>query len=416
MFRRHSSGKGDGLLGGGGGGTSLPVSSFGSRNGFTARRNPNTSLLSFLTDLFERTFRRDRNGSSSIDGSASSIHVTPTIVQTWQRASVPTKVTWISFFTTIIMIYLGYRCIRYYNTGIYLNCTSNKCTFKLVHTGYKKPTTVDVGRHQIVRTEPVLVKPDGTFVSGNASIKIDYQKSKTTKDGLNYKGPDSDGNYLSYAIYFKDKSDEQTKYTDAAEEIIDVQFDITKLKEVPTIDIEDDTNHYRLIVRKHIPFVGQSKRRVRMMTQKVESYIKKRRQKMILREVSGPQWQGVVLVVVGIIGFILTLLIGQFKDDNTASQSGPGFRRQLHINKPVSNLQGYNQNKIESILHEQHIPSQYEVISSTSQQQQSTSSSASGFRQNTTTVTSRKAGTPNKVQQPTGWDARSHVPGGKMNY
>ena len=69
------------------------------------------------------------------------------------------------------------------------------------------------------------------------------------------------------------------------------------------------------------------------MIQKIESYVKRRRQKLVVRENSPPSWQGVLLMVFGGIGIILAALLGQFQEETAVK--GPGVRRQLSHKKTV---------------------------------------------------------------------------------
>lgn len=332
---------------------SLPVT------GDQTYRNHNTSkrgLLSVITRLFKR---RNTN-----DGSASSIHIAPSLAQVWERTSVATKASWITLLTTLLMIYIGYRYIRYYNTGVNLDCqNANICSLKLIHLGYKRPTSVKIGRHQILRSEPVKITKDGTFVSGNASIKVEYYNPNTKKNkknkyqnvnSLNYKGPDEDGNYLSYAIYFRDKSDNPIVHSEV-EEIIDMEFDIS---DIHTYTTETDTGEYRLIITQQVPDNHLSKRRIRTMTQKLDSYIHKRRPKISIREVSGPAWQGVLLIVIGTIGFILCTLLGQFHDEVIAT--GPGMRRNMN-NTNNNNQHQQHRSNVNQVVSQRQTPLEYEV-------------------------------------------------------
>jgi hypothetical protein len=354
MFRRSNSGRGpQSLLGGGGGGGSLPMTGLSGKY----RRNPNTSFLAFIANIF------DRSSTKKMDGSAASIHIGPTVGQAWERASIYVKITWIMLFTTIFAIYFGYRYIRFYNSGLLFDCLTTTCTVRLVHQGWNRPTVSVIGRHQLIRTEPVKVNKDGTFVSGNASIQVDYSKSKynpkthgvSYTDSLNYKGADENGHYLSYALYFKDKNSTE-QYTSQAQEILNEEHDLAKLKPYLT---KVDNDEYRIIVKQQVPVSFLSKRRIRTMTQKIDSYIKKRRNHMIARETSGPAWQGIVLLVFGIMGFLLTLLLGQFQDESPYATSGPGIRRQQQ--QYQRETQRYQKDRYDNVLHARQTPIQYEV-------------------------------------------------------
>lgn len=93
---------------------------------------------------------------------------------------------------------------------------------------------------------------------------------------------------------------------------------------------EDPTGaHYRLSLRLS-GSIPQSRRRVRTIVTKVTSYIKKRRQKLVLKENSVPSWQGIVLVVGGLVGCLISILLAQIwqEDDEIArAKQGHGSRK-----------------------------------------------------------------------------------------
>jgi hypothetical protein len=94
-------------------------------------------------------------------------------------------------------------------------------------------------------------------------------------------------------------------------------------------DVDGDRSAFTFILRKMN--IYQSRRRVKSTVQKIDSYIKRRRHKLTVKESTPPSWQGILLLVVGIFGIVLTALIGQFSEsDETPKrrQGGPGTRAQ----------------------------------------------------------------------------------------
>jgi hypothetical protein len=150
---------------------------------------------------------------------------------------------------------------------------------------------------------------------------------KTYKKYSNHKGPDSEGKYKTYRIKFLKESPDDPKRTD--EDAPDGDFTPV----MKYLNKEEDgtlSMHFR-----HFG-LSQSRTRVRSNVNKVESYIKKRRQKLLLKESATLPWQGILCLIFGLLGFLLTLLIGQFWDEPPKKQGGPGARR-TSTRTPVSN-------------------------------------------------------------------------------
>ena len=73
--------------------------------------------------------------------------------------------------------------------------------------------------------------------------------------------------------------------------------------------------------------LSQTRMRVRSNVNKVESYIKRRRQKLLLKESATLPWQGILCLVFGLVFFLLVILLGQFFEEEPRKQGGPGSRR-----------------------------------------------------------------------------------------
>jgi hypothetical protein len=182
---------------------------------------------------------------------------------------------------------------------------------------------------------------DGTFVT-DVNVKIDPYMGHTTnadrksnkynkynkKSSSSYKGPDDDGYYLSYEFVLRDKAQPQGTHVVEDEKESnpenDVQTDVSLQSLLPFLhampvrnnnnnnnsnDNNNATPQYRLIVRQFRAFA--TRRRIRTMISKITSYTKKRRQKLVVKESSAPCWQGVLMLVLGLIGCLLSVLLGQ---------------------------------------------------------------------------------------------------------
>jgi hypothetical protein len=274
------------------------------------------------------------------DGSARSIDTVPQIQKTWQRTSVATRTTWICLLTSLWMVWYGWRWVRYRSGGIMIDCHSVTCELKIEPLGWAKPVRiVNLPRHQILSTMGVKTTKDGTFVTDqNVVLNEPFipGQTKDYKKKSSYKGPDADGYYISYGIVLQDKKSVDNHHVPEGENIMNDADDVDLQAlvkyadpyERPANNAEEQPSsvkYYRLIPRQF--GVRESKRRVRTMVTKLDGYIQRRRQKLIVREFAPPAWQGVVLMVVGSMTFFVALALGQCTDPVVPGGTN-GVRRQ----------------------------------------------------------------------------------------
>lgn len=348
------------------------------------------------------------------DGSAAGIHTTPTLQQTWQKAPPAVKTTWISLLTSLWMVWMGYRWIRYNMAGVVLECHSTTCELRVTPVGWSKRVTIEnLSRSQLQYVVAVKTDQQGTFVTDqNIVLTEPYDRNKKGKNNKknkqnNYKGPDEDGNYLSYAIVLSDKRDVPNNNNDGAnqynEEPPPPEADLKRIhpyteRFITTTFGTDGQQEqgqnvlYRLIPRRF--GVRQSKRRVRSMIQKLESYIKRRRQKVTIREHSTPAWQGILLMIFGGIGVVLTAVLGHFAEETPVR--GPGVRRrqQQQQKQQQSSSQSSFLKKQPHTVQDAYAPTtpaQYEVstIPQIHPAASSTQVKKAGYQRNTTQVRKR---------------------------
>jgi hypothetical protein len=316
------------------------------------------------------------SNNSATDGSARSIHVDAPLVRSWKQSSAYTKGTYISIVCSLLCIALSYRYLRYHSSSIWFSCHRVDCHLQITPVGLKmftwwnvkRTVSIQLSRRQLVNVLPIKTKNDNTYVSDTDlssqwnphlnNIKDTknnkYKKGRAysiDRDGL-YSGPDNEGYYLTYSIHIKDApafekidNEKASNNTDAGEEdefggTPDAHFG--KLLRPFLQPTGDESEHtYRLIMNH--PYMRQQKRRVRVLVQKIDSYIKKRRHKLVIKETSALPWQGIVGTVLGVISFTLTLLLGTFYDEDEYSythQRGPGVRRQQQHQHPGSQKKG----------------------------------------------------------------------------
>ena len=142
------------------------------------------------------------------------------------------------------------------------------------------------------------------------------KKYKNNKSNWNSKGPDALGRYRTYQVNFLKESPED----DRRDKVEDVDFSTVK----DYLRITED-GMYALHFRHF--YLTQSRMRSRSAINKVESYVKRRRQKLIIKESATLPWQSILCFVFGLVTTLLVLLIGQFYDEGPRRQGGPGTRR-----------------------------------------------------------------------------------------
>ena len=270
------------------------------------------------------------------------------VVKAWKKSSTLTKYSYYVMLFFFLLFIFGFRHLRYWNcecsgyylldpyrtyvslscffasfflASILLTCQSQECSLDVKPPGHKT-ITVDFARNQLHSTQATKTDKAGNFLSVDTS-KYQPPRKKKGKHGA-YRGPDENGEYRSYALKFKKSTSDEGE-----EDVADGDF--SDLSDY--LSWEEGEGLYVLHMRKF--GLTHSKTRIRSMISKVDSYIKRRRQKLVLRESVPVSWKGIVCLVFGLLGLTLTLLIGQFWDEPQKRQGGPGARRTPSRRAPV---------------------------------------------------------------------------------
>jgi hypothetical protein len=209
-----------------------------------------------------------------------------------------------------------------------MTCHTEECTLEITPPG-SRTSKLTFARGQLLSAHAIKSDKQGNFLKFDDSkySPAERGKNKKGKSKNSYKGPDENGEYRSYAIKFKTSTTKSGEEGEAAaekseeDEVPDGDF--TTIQQFLSPGEEEGT--YMLYMRKF--GMIHSKTRVRSMINKVESYVKKRRQKLILKEAVSIPWQAILCLVLGLLGIMLTLLIGQFWDEPPKKHGGPGARR-----------------------------------------------------------------------------------------
>jgi hypothetical protein len=368
------------------------------------------------------------------------------IQKTWQRTEKPVRITYICIIIAILMIWYGIRYLSYYNGSININCHSVACELIIYPIGFqKKIQLVNIPRQQFVHVQPVKTWYNGTFVT-DQNIELQdtsYKKKKNNKKygkhqsssyskSASYKGPDSNGHYLSYALVLQDKNPNTERHIGMIhkEETTDTDGNDNDIPTIPEVDLtpilpflqkmddndnNDLNNHhdisaatpppkYRLIPK--LFGARHSQRRVRSMINKIDTYIKFRRQKLVIIETATPAWQGIVLIVMGTVTVLITCTLGQFTNDTDyyyqqqQQYRGPGMRNSITATQRRREqlLQKHNPSPSTTLakrkvtlqsVHQIATPSQYEVSTAATATATTTTRSRSTTGTNHTTSSVR---------------------------
>jgi hypothetical protein len=366
---RHSS-----TAGGGGG---LPTTT----RGHTSANNTGSGGAAMRRFWNKLPFMRSKKDDDD-DGSAASIRLQTPVALQWQRSTTGMKISYITFVSCVIMMILGWRLLTYHASHVHVNCSSTECYFKLRIVG-RKNFEFTIARSQFLGAKAVKTNYYGTvLVQDDVNLNEEWKtfekggRGKHQKNMNTYKGPDKNGNYLSYALYIRNKQPSEQKRpvqripphskfyrgndTDA-DAAADTNTNTAVYDEAGEIVPERHISHralvgsgsggggggggfaeavvvvvstsdsqaaaaplppataapppleYRILVRQYR--IVQTRRRIRNQLQKIESYTKLRRQKLNFKENAPPDWRGILCMVFGFIGVLLSILLGVFWDE-----------------------------------------------------------------------------------------------------
>jgi len=222
--------------------------------------------------------------------------------------------------------------------SVWLDCTTQGCDLTISpppNRGAK--TKVKFHRDQIVRSDVVRTDVDGNVRSteavgstssswadsgrgGGGSKKGKYGKyGKYAAGGYNGQlGPDENGLYESYVLILKEREptafagDGGASATDPNSEQTTTERNLAPL--FAHVEPNESTGEYKVDMRMFNR--GQTRRSASTMATRINAYTRNRRHKLVLRENRNVPWQGVVMIVVGILSAVLSLLLGQLWEED----------------------------------------------------------------------------------------------------
>lgn len=297
--------------------------------------------------------------SKSNDGSARSIHLQNPILLQWNRSSRERKITYIVMVSCFFGMIFGWRWLMFSNAYLKVECNSTDCFLKMAGPGRYSKINLELPRHQLSAVNPIKVSATGQITKDKVNLNEEWRilnnkqrgnKKKKNSHAINsFKGPDDDGNYLTYAIILKDKTaaaaaakpneggtaeeDTKNKPAEVLQDLEGNEKDLSAL--VGTFGERMENGNIRIVMRQF--GTQQTHRRVRNMVSKLDSYIAKRRQKLTVRESVPANWKAILLVVFGLVGFLLSILLSLFWDESDETtyqkkkEGGPGARRRTEV-------------------------------------------------------------------------------------
>ena len=311
-------------------------------------------------------------GGGSADGSARSIHLQAPLVTKWQRSSRAVKISYMVALISLFVVIMGWRSLSYYSARLYVECTSTDCVITVRGVGGKAIKLAGIPRHQLLGGKAVKVNSFGTVVNLEVNLNEewkyeDHSKKKKKGNSNNYKGPDKDGNYLTYVLMLKNKDlngklDLDNNSGGDVNEQVEKPVDLAPI--MPFMFKPGTGNEYYIVFRQY--GITQSRRRVRTMVQKVDSYAKRRRHKLTVKENTSPDWKAVLMLVLGSCACLVSLVMGIFWEDDDAlvrhNAGGPGARRRQQAQQQQRNLNNSKSSSTHtSNPYQRSMPSKYEV-------------------------------------------------------
>mmetsp|Transcript_39852 Transcript_39852/g.56170 ORF Transcript_39852/g.56170 Transcript_39852/m.56170 type:complete len:303 (+) Transcript_39852:133-1041(+) len=258
----------------------------------------------------------------SADGSGRSIKMDAPIVKAWKTSSRYTKGTYYILIFFIFLTFMGYRTLRHGNASIWLTCHAQYCLLQITPPGRVGTTSFEFSRHQLVRGRAIKVNKYGEFIGidNSPTLPLYTSKGKKNKKSTGSKGPDTNGHYDSYFVVLKDGSSDNP-HDEYETDLSAIDHFVTRDPEFP--------DHANLQMRKFN--LGQTRRRTKTLVSKIDSYQKNRRHQLTLKENATLSWQGILALILGLFGGMLTCIIGQFYDE-PSSIGGPGARQRRQHN------------------------------------------------------------------------------------
>ena len=208
------------------------------------------------------------------------------------------------------------------SASIWLTCHAVECTLEISPPKRRKSTKLVFSRKQLVKSQAIKVDKYNNFVAIDSGRPPYYSAPSRKAQVYNRAGPDVDGNYDTYTIHLRPPIHNNEDPDDATAEY---ETDLQVMEQFTSRD--ENTGNRVLNMRRFN--LGQTKRRTSSMTGRLDSYILQRRHQLTIKENSALSFKGIMALVLGLFGILMTALVGQLWDDDPKT-GGPGTRRPKH--------------------------------------------------------------------------------------
>jgi len=272
------------------------------------------------------------SNKSKVDGSGRSIRMEAPLARSIRLASWQTKGAFITIAFSILSIYWGFCHLRHSSASISLTCHAEECELQICPPSSRKKHLFTFGREQVVKSQAIKVTSSGDFVRlDTGATHRPYKEGKKYAGAAgSSKGPDENGHYDDYTLVLRPPNDDK-KPDPNDEEAEWFEKELTEL--APFTYREEASGNYVLHMRKFN--LGQSMRRSRTLVTRLESYINKRRHKLVIKENAALSWKGMLALVLGLFSLLIGILVWQFAEDEKAHKSAA--RKSHKTSKPSRN-------------------------------------------------------------------------------
>lgn len=293
----------------------LPTASYSSYDSSEARNSPN------------KGYPFGYGAKKVPDGSGRGIRMEAPIVRAWRNSSIYTKATYYAALATISLIVWGYFELRGSNASIWLTCHAVECTLEISPPKRRKSVKFKFSRKQLVKSQTIKVDKYNNFVALDTGKPPRYSTDARRTQSKARAGPDVDGNYDSYTIHLRPP----IKNEDPDDATAQYEVDLHPIEQFTSPDENSDNR----VLNMRSFNLGQTKRRTSTMTGKVDSYILQRRHQLMIKENAALSFMGIMALVLGLFGILMTALVGQLWDEDPKKTGGPGTRRTKQQMKKV---------------------------------------------------------------------------------
>lgn len=291
---------------------------------------------------------------SNIHGGGSSIHMDAPVVKAVKNASIFTRMSYFFLLFSVCITIFGIRHWKNNDASIVLNCGDVYCTLSIKDIGSRCFDAL-LHRDQIVRSNQIymnsrreitgFITKDGE----NENYLSQFDHHHKSKDDKNYSYTivlqPYDNNSMSTRNNNLSGNDDSLNFSSKEVSVADLEENFYNLRQFIALSKGDtylkETNEIQITMKKH--FRDTRRGRIRSQHSRIKRYMEGKRTKVTLRESKGPSWIGILSIIFGLFSAILTVLVGQFWDENDHSYKR---KKRLSNNNAASSVRIGQRNKM----------------------------------------------------------------------